>query len=284
MLTDPDDDELQSANALLQLSSQDEDLDQVDQAFENDQILPVGIAPVEDFTKNMSELEKSNNTNQNKSEGGDSDETVDYSTLPQNSVNANESPTSPKGVVKYKHYGIKRQSPTATQQNRRMRCKICNKICNSKKHLNNHHRAKHSDVNCPDCRKNFPTPDALERHRYIHKPDHQLKCTICDKECSFPSDLQRHMEKHKDEKVWKCKELDCNREFKRKAELKAHEVVHVGEEFICEYPGCKYSNRDPRNVKRHYRVHTQEKTIKCKKCERLFTYYQQMKRHLVSEH
>ena len=165
-----------------------------------------------------------------------------------------------------------------------MRCAICNKTCNSKKHLNNHHHARHSDVTCPDCDRSFPTPDALQRHRYSHKPDHQLKCEICGKECAFHSDLQRHMEKHREEKLWKCDELDCNREFKRKAELTAHKVVHDGEEFICEYPNCKYTNRDPRNVKRHYRVHTQEKTVKCKICDRLFTFYQQMKRHMGSEH
>ena len=58
VLTDPDDDELQSANALLQLSSQDEELNQVDQAVDNELILPVGIAPVEDFTKNIKTLIK----------------------------------------------------------------------------------------------------------------------------------------------------------------------------------------------------------------------------------
>ena len=92
------------------------------------------------------------------------------------------------------------------------------------------------------------------------------------------------MEKHRDDKLWKCNVDDCNREFKCKAELKAHEVIHVGEEFMCEYPGCKYTNKDPRNVKHHYRVHTQEKTIQCKKCDRLFTYYQKMKCHLTSDH
>ena len=101
---------------------------------------------------------------------------------------------------------------------------------------------------------------------------------------SFHSDLQRHMEKHQEDRMWKCKIDDCNHEFKRKAELKAHEVIHIGEVFMCEYPGCEYRNNDPRNVKRHYQVHTKEKTVQCKKCDRLFMYYQQMKRHLSSDH
>ena len=191
----------------------------MDQAVDNEQILPVGIAPVEDFTKDMKELDKNNNiTNEPdlQNSDGDSDKTVDYGAQhrTEQTKNVNENTTSPKGVVQYKHYGIKCQSPTVTQQIRRMHCMVCDKICNSKKHLNNHHRARHSDVTCPDCDRSFPTPDALQRHRYSHKPDHQLKCEICGKECAFQSDLQRHMEKHRDEKVWKCNEPSCNREFK----------------------------------------------------------------------
>ena len=279
VLTDPDDDELQSANALLQLGSQD-DLNLVDQEIDNEKILPVGKAPEEDFTKQMSAVDANNNDNSE-----DSDKTVDYSILNQNEQldRNNDETTSPKGVVRYKHYGIKRHSPTVSQP-QRLRCITCGKICDSKKRLNDHFRAKHTDVTCPDCERSFPTPDALQRHRYIHKLDHQLSCDICGKECPFHSDLQRHMEKHRDNRLWKCKADDCNREFKCKAELKAHEIVHVGEVFMCEYPGCEYTNNDPRNVKRHYRVHTKEKTVQCKQCDRLFTYYQQMKRHLNSDH
>ena len=123
----------------------------------------------------------------------------------------------------------------------------------------------------------FPTPDALQRHRYIHISDHQYSCDLCDKTCAFQSDLVRHMERHNYETKWRCEEPDCDREFKRKAELTAHMVVHTGETFMCEYPGCGFSNKDLRNVKRHYRVHTKEKKVQCKKCDKRFTFYMQMK-------
>ena len=133
VLTDPDDDELQSANTLLQLGSQDE-LNLVDQEIDNEKILPVGKAPEEDFTKQMSALDSNNNENSE-----DSDRTVDYSTLTQNEQTnrINEDNTSPKGVVKYKHYRIRRHSP-AVSQPRRLRCITCGKICDSKKRLNDH--------------------------------------------------------------------------------------------------------------------------------------------------
>ena len=201
-----------------------------------------------------------------------------------NTRQGSEEPTTPKGTVRYKHYGIRRHSPSATTTVRRMKCPLCNAVLDSKKQLNHHHHTEHSDVTCPDCKRSFPTPDTLHRHRYSHKPDHVFRCDICGKTYAFQSDLDRHKEKHDAEKPWHCTEVDCGREFKCKAELVAHQVVHTGELFECEYPGCTYSNRDPRNVKRHYRVHTQEKKVKCKKCEQKFTFYQQMKRHLQNDH
>ena len=161
---------------------------------------------------------------------------------------------------------------------------MCDAICDSKRQLNKHHRTEHANVTCPDCDKVFPTPDALTRHRYSHKDDHQYSCHICGKTCAFQSDLMRHMEKHNDNRKWKCDKADCDRDFKRKAELIMHMVVHTGEMFMCEYPGCKFTNKDPRNVKRHYRVHTKEKKIKCKKCDQLFVFYMQMKRHMKNKH
>ena len=92
------------------------------------------------------------------------------------------------------------------------------------------------------------------------------------------------MEKHKEESPWKCDKDDCGRVFKWKAELVAHEVTHTGETFMCEYPGCEFTKKDPRNIKQHYQVHTKEKKVKCKKCDELFVFYMQMKRHMEHEH
>ena len=100
-------------------------------------------------------------------------------------------------------------------------------------------------VQCPDSHDVFPTPDALQRHRYVHNTRHQFKCHICNKICGFKSDLDMHMAVHIEEKMWPCPYDDCNREFKRKLDLTAHEVTHTGEDFICEFAGCSYKNKDP---------------------------------------
>ena len=282
VLTDPDTNELETANTLLQLGNLDDNLDEIDKDLNNEQIMPVDNARVEDFTKTMAE-EDTNRADQDSSDTNDSDKTVDY-TIPDSTEKETGETTSPKGTVRYKHYGIRRHSPSVPTTIQRMKCIVCDLVLDSKKQLNHHHRVEHSDVTCPDCDKTFPTPDALQRHRYSHKPDHVYICDVCGKQCAFQSDLDRHKEKHEEERRWHCNEDECGRDFKRKAELVAHQVVHTGELFECEYPGCPYTNRDPRNVKRHYRVHTKEKRVKCKLCEQRFTFYQQMKRHMNDKH
>ena len=134
-------------------------------------------------------------------------------------------------------------------------------------------------MKCPDCDKLFPTPDALSRHRYVHDESHRFKCALCDKIYAFKSDLEQHMLKHTEEKLWYCPHDGCTRDFKRKSDLTAHEVVHTGEDFLCEFPNCIYKNKDPRLVKWHQRVHTKEAKVECPVCGEKFVFYMQMKHH-----
>ena len=93
-----------------------------------------------------------------------------------------------------------------------------------------------------------------------------------------------HMLKHVEDKRWYCSFDGCNRDFKRKSDLTAHEVVHKREDFICEFPKCSFTNKDPRLVKRHQRVHTREAKVGCPGCPEKFIFYQQMKRHKKVAH
>ena len=134
---------------------------------------------------------------------------------------------------------------------RKHRCPLCNKSVNSKKELNDHHRAEHEGVKCPTCSKIFPTADAYKRHRYVHRAPANYKCEICNKILPFKSDLTRHLKTHVEEKKWLCAHPTCGKDFKRKADLDLHAVVHSGVIHRCTEPGCSFSSVDPRNVKRH---------------------------------
>ena len=274
VLSDPNEVEIETANMLLSLGS----TENIDKAIDNEELMPVNKAPAEDFAKDLATQEHAQR--ELPAEDLDSDKTVEYC---EPHPDESEETPSPKGVMQYKHYGIKRRSPSKTKV-RRLRCMTCDAVCDSKRQLNKHHRTEHANVTCVDCNRILPMPDALTRHRYIHKEDHQYSCDICGKTCPFQSDLLRHMEKHKENSQWKCNHADCAKEFKRKAELVTHMVTHTGKIFMCEYPRCEFTNKDPRNVKRHYRVHTREKKVKCKKCEERFVFYMQMKRHMERDH
>ena len=289
VVTDPDASELETASALLQLGtlsdSGSKHQDQLDEAYDNSVLLPVDAAPLVDFARNMSKndtvlVENKNPDNANETvESTDSDKTVDYS--PKDTPEK-ELP-SPKGNLRYKQYGIKRPSPKAGP-NRNRRCPYCEVVCHSKRDWNIHHKSEHTKVQCPDCQRLFPTPDALNRHRYIHNEDHTFKCDICGKICAFQSDLDQHKSKHNEEKLWYCSHDGCSRDFKRKSDLTAHEIVHTGEDFICEFPNCDFTRKDPRLVKRHQRVHTKEAKVECPVCGKKFVFYMQMKRHRDATH
>ena len=289
VVTDPDEQELETASALLQLGALSDTgskhQDQLEEAYDNSDLLPVDAAPLEDFAREMSNndtvSDKNNNTNHTNetAESTDSDKTVDYSAkdTPEKEV------VSPKGSLKYTQHGIKRPSPK-TGPNRNRRCPYCDVVCYSKRDWNIHHKSEHTKVKCPDCPKLFPTPDALNRHRYIHNEEHMFKCDICNKICAFQSDLDQHMSKHSDDKLWYCSYEGCSRDFKRKSDRTAHEVVHTGEDFMCEFPNCDFTRKDPRLVKRHQRVHTKEAKVECPVCGKKFVFYMQMKRHRDTAH
>ena len=290
---------MEVAKTLLQLHGPDD----TDITDENEQLLPVNAPRQADIVKEMAQslgealpdtghdtlpdlnldLEQDKNDKELDVDDDDDDATIIYEPRDTTTSESTQISSPKKGEVTFKHYGIKRRSPRVSNI-RKHRCILCNGSFNSKKEMNNHHREKHPGVICPTCNKVCPTTDALQRHRYVHREPTEHKCTVCGKILPFDSDLKRHMKTHTEEKTWECPNTQCDRSFKRKADLDLHAVVHSGIKHKCTWPGCKYSNLDPRNVKRHQKSHTQQATVKCPGCERKFTFYMQMKRHRDKEH
>ena len=254
VLTSPDAREIEMANLLLELGNQPGTPTtpvNIDAEKNNLVMVSTGASSVEIPTHDIAR-------NANDSDSDDSEKTVDYNhqdhpvvNVDNESTHRSRNPESelqlPKGDLRYKHYGIRRQSPVSSTTTVNLRCYYCseNEVFHSKRELNKHHRTTHTTVQCPDCPRVFPTPDALQRHQYVHNKEHQFKCKLCDKVVGFKSDLDMHMSVHNDEKMWQCPYDDCNREFKRKSDLTAHEITHTGEDFICEFAGCSYKNKDP---------------------------------------
>ena len=190
--------EIEAAETLLQLrdtdtadTSQDDEAPEMekDTPEENENLMPVDAPMQEDFTKNMAEAEQATNPDadeeaENVDANDDDAATIIYDLDPPST----ESTTPRKGTVTFKHYGIRRHSPRLANV-RKHRCPLCDKSVNSKKELNDHHRAEHGGVKCPTCHRIFLTTDAYQRHRYVHWAPANFKCDICGKILPFKSDL-----------------------------------------------------------------------------------------------
>ena len=105
---------------------------------------------------------------------------------------------SPKGQLRTQTYGIIKRKTT---RKRTYMCIECGTKRNSKQEINDHYRKDHSSIKCPDCDKIFPTPVALQRHRYVHADRDKFVCDRCGKEYPFESDLERHKIKHRNKEI-----------------------------------------------------------------------------------
>ena len=106
VLSDPDESEIETANTLLSLGS----LESIDRAVDNESILLVNKPCTEDFTRDLAAQEQAQEPTK---QDEDSDKTVDYGNPPSPDTRLEEE-SSLKGVMRYKHYGIKRRSPSTT--------------------------------------------------------------------------------------------------------------------------------------------------------------------------
>ena len=252
--------DIQTAETLLELHETLEIPDHNILAdYDNSVIMPVNAPPVPDYSKdyplpaNMDEP--------------DTDDTIEYTDDDENTErdqHAQPAPDppgsgnqltpsreqSPPGCFKYRHHGIRRNLGSPKTKPKKYHCIYCPVVEETKRELNAHHRSSHGIMTCVDCNKKFPTPDALQRHRYIHQQNcEQFKCELCGYVTAFESDMKRHKIQHEDEKTWYCDGPNCSRTFKRKSDLTSHTKTHTNEDQRCPAQGCDYTNKDARNLK-----------------------------------
>ena len=251
-------------------------------AYDNSEIMPVDAPQVPDYSDSYPLATLNDNDTDATVEYADENEPANKDTeyVTANPAPPNDGDQSPPGRFKMRHHGIRRHVSSPTTKPKKFHCIYCSTTTDSKRELNTHHRSRHGIMRCVDCDKTFPTPDSLQRHRYIHQQEHEhYKCEICDYITAFESDMQRHKIQHVDERMWDCTGSNCERSFKRKSDMISHAKTHTNEDQRCPAQGCDYSNKDPRNLKRHMKRHSNMKPLKCPMCPERFKHYQQLKRH-----
>lgn len=163
----------------------------------------------------------------NSSNGGCSDDIVEYYQLkcPSNNaveVNTHEvlehSPSNSTNVVSNDE--VKKDSNTI------FRCDPCGRVFKALGYLKQHNNSRHAGHlhKCSKCNKSFPTEEHLEVHFSKHSGRKPFLCDKCDKSFHHNSDLRRHYRLHT-QNLFFC--LTCGKGFSRKTHQEAHQRVHV---------------------------------------------------------
>ena len=183
---------------------------------------------------------------------------------------------------------------------------------------------KHQQINsgekpfyCIDWKTDFREKSKLRNHQRTHTARGKIHaCDVCDKSFSEPSGLKRHRLKHKEEKAFLCKHCSkyfsdsnlqshhtedrpvscdkCETLFKTKAEVQAHQIVHI-QVKLFKFRHCKLTSKRLSELKilrgikefilvknvhsllsklvifrKHLLVHTDKGPIPCNDCGKHF--------------
>jgi len=189
------------------------------------------------------------------------------------------------------------------------KCSVCERgfktLASLQNHVNTHTGTK--PHRCKFCQANFTTSGELVRHvRYKHTHEKPHRCTECDYECVEFSKLKRHMRCHTGERPYQCPnctyaspdtfklkrhlrihtgekpyECDiCHAKFTQSNSLKAHKAIHTGEKPVYQCELCPTTCGRKTDLRLHVqKLHTSEKPMQCKMCDKSFPDRYTLKMH-----
>ena len=141
----------------------------------------------------------------------------------------------------------------------------------------------------------FKSERNLIRHiKSIHTGENERSCEICGRKFGIDYNLKRHLsEQHnitdfehsiypEKGKVFTCK--FCDSVFKRKENLKAHELTHVStDKFTCDQCGKQFSVNT--SLVRHQKIHIgNREKHQCVICQKTFLSKGSLGRHMEGIH
>ena len=173
---------------------------------------------------------------------------------------SNDKP-APLGKLSVTHHGLHKP-----KKDHRFKCKECHFVATSRKEANDHHKEKHDKCYCNVCGKACNTPSTLARHVYSHREELPFPCGDCDLKFAFEGQLKQHQFKHRTLSASPCSK--CDKTYKWEGELVKHLKVHENKTYSCT--DCKYTTKDPRNLKQHAKLHTENFPYMCDSCNKFF--------------
>lgn len=127
-------------------------------------------------------------------------------------------------VVKERCYKVHQRLHSHVDEKDHVKCEFCGAMFKYRSYLENHVRRAHTNSDrkyeCDTCGKRFPTPQALQRHDFVHTGVKPFQCTECDKSFTQKSNLSIHMRQHTGLKPYKCE--FCGAAFANNVSRKNH--------------------------------------------------------------
>jgi len=113
-------------------------------------------------------------------------------------------------------------------------CELCNKTQKSFEVLKGHLKSKHfTDAKCDLCEELFPTEGKLLTHKLNAHAIGGFQCDMCTKMCPSMARLKVHVKENHSGLSFSCS--TCMKVFKSKGACVAHEAIHSGKVYECEY-------------------------------------------------
>ena len=148
---------------------------------------------------------------------------------------------------------------------------------------------------CTSCAKTFKYERNLDRHiKSIHTRESERHCEICGQKFGIGFNLKAHLKEQHDVTEFECsihsEEVNdfnckvCDVVFKRKTNLKVHEMTHEStDKFTCDQCGKQYSVKT--SLVRHQKIHRGEREKhKCLFCQKTFLSKGLLGRHMDGIH
>lgn len=162
------------------------------------------------------------------------------------------------------------------------KCNICETFFQGsisyKTHLESFHDGPtSSSIICAVCNKAFSTVSVLNRHtRTVHENIRQFSCHLCDKSFKHKTHLLAHQSVHVKDRQYNCG--ICSLSFKTEAVLIKHFKTHTAlPNHICDICGSKFKSTT--YLKIHKDTHAITKVFSCKICRKLFKTIRTLRDH-----
>uniref|UniRef100_H3CWT6 C2H2-type domain-containing protein n=1 Tax=Tetraodon nigroviridis TaxID=99883 RepID=H3CWT6_TETNG len=175
-----------------------------------------------------------------------------------------------------------------------------------KQHVSESHKGQKA-FKCLKCNKEFEDRHRLILHVRIHTGERPFSCDFCGKTFIQNSSRIIHMSVHTGEKPYLCQKcgnrfatrknlntqvtlegnteeeikcLECEKEFRKKADLRLHMRVHMDRKpFLCHFCGQIFS-RDCDLIRHMDEIHMGERAFKCSSCDKEFARRNHLAIHL----